>query len=562
MPACRPRRRRYWWLVACCLCCVLAPPAWGAEGRLALVIGNASYQKPPLTPLPNPVNDARLIKEKLEAAGFEVVLVEDATLSALRRAIRDFGRKLEAGASNSVAVIYYAGHGMQDDHQINYLLPIDAELVSQVDLASEAVALPSILDMLDNIQPSVGIVIIDACRDNPLPTTRGAKRGLSAEPERTGLLIAYSTSPGKGAFDGKTGNSPYAVALAHGLALPGIEIEAMFKEVRLQVMETTDAQQIPWELSRLTKKFLFVRQPATPAAVARAEPSPPPPPADSGPDPEVEYGRAVMVDTIEGYEKLLRMFPAHPKKSAIVTLLHRKEEETLWRQFESAGDGNKRSILDRLLVAYPDGAYADRARQRLAELSAPPPSPAIETRTAAPPREETKPPEPPQYSYVTGLDAKGYNWLALRDAPSFSSKWSPTKLGPGTLLTVMETDGEWSHVKLLSGETGWANSKYIACCQSGPAAPPSAEAAPPRATASAAEAGRFHYVTGLDPNGYNWLALRSAPDFLAPWSATRMGPGTLLTILDQNGGWYRVRLQTGEVGWANSKFIACCRAAN
>ena len=115
-------------------------------------------------------------------------------------------------------------------------------------------------------------------------------------------------------------------------------------------------------------------------------------------------------------------------------------------------------------------------------------------------------------------------------------------------------EGEWMHVRLLSGETGWANAKFIACCRSAAVAPVAHQPGPPPAAAS------FHYVDGLDPKGDNWLALRSAPSFSAPWSATHMTPGTLLTVLNRTGEWLQVRLRSGETGWANSKFVVCCRS--
>ncbi|MGP0059453.1 MAG: protein kinase domain-containing protein, partial [Beijerinckiaceae bacterium] len=158
---------------------------------------------------------------------------------------------------------------------------------------------------------------------------------------------------------------------------------------------------------------------------------------------------------------------------------------------------------------------------------------------------------PIQYHYVTGLDPNGNNWLALRTAPSFQAPWSTTHMGPGTLLTVFERSGEWLHVRLQNGETGWANERYVACCTTASSPPP----APAQKRVAS-----YYYVAGIDENSRDpWLALRNAPSRQAPWSTTHMPNGTLLTMMEQNGEWYHVRLKSGETGWANSKYVACCR---
>jgi len=156
------------------------------------------------------------------------------------------------------------------------------------------------------------------------------------------------------------------------------------------------------------------------------------------------------------------------------------------------------------------------------------------------------------YYYVTGIDESSqYPWLALRNAPTKSAPWSSTHMRNGTLLKVLDRNGEWYQVQLDSGETGWANTRYVACCKNA-----TSVALQPVQKRSAS----YYYVSGIDEGSqYPWLALRNAPSKSAPWSSTHMPNGTLLKVLDRSGEWYHVQLSSGETGWANTKFVACCR---
>ena len=103
--------------------CLTASGAAIAESRLALVIGNSAYQSAPA--LPNPVNDAKAVTELLQSAGFEVLPGSDLTQSDMRRSIGDFADKVASKGPDTVAVVYYAGHGLQVGGE-NYLVPVDA----------------------------------------------------------------------------------------------------------------------------------------------------------------------------------------------------------------------------------------------------------------------------------------------------------------------------------------------------------------------------------------------------------------------------------------------------
>ena len=548
------------WAVAASLLALQTGQA--AETRLALVIGNSAYTSKSLPPLGNPVHDASLIQKKLKEVGFDVDLVENADRVALEKSFRTFSRKVEAAGRDAVAVVYYAGHGIQDSTQANYLIPVDADIQAQSDLVDQALPVDIIVKKLELAAPKIALVILDACRSNATPaSTRGGTRGLGVQQETHGILIAFSTEPGKTSQDGDGDNSPYALALAAEIAKPNIDVEQMFKKVRISVMETTKNEQVPLVSGVLNNFFFLV--PGTAVQVPeKSKPASAPvdilPPKGVSRDPDMEYSRAVLTDTVENYEMLLNDFPTHPKRANIVALIERKREEVLWKQAEDATDDNKKAqMYGLLLMAFDHGAYAGKARQRLNELNS------KGSRPSLPPVDPPAPVQPKTaYYYVTGLDPAGDNWLALRNFPSGTSGWSTTRMGPNTLLTLLGREGEWMNVRLLSGETGWASSRFITCCRAASdvasvniVVPPVVRPPVPPPQNS------FYYVTGLNPNGDNWLALRNAPSSTAPWSSTRMGPDTLLAKIGEDGEWMHVRLLSGETGWANAKFIACCRGA-
>ena len=251
------------WIVAAMLCaCVGAANAASAEKRVALVVGNDKY---PGAPLRNPVNDATAVAGKLREVGFDVVLRTNVSQRELTRAVRDFGEKVTPG---SVALFYYAGHGMQARGK-NYLLPVDADITSESSISIEAVDVERVLDQLGGAR--VSMVVLDACRNNPFERRfrAGAGAGLAQIDAPAGTLIAYSTAPGKIALDGEGRHAPYTEALLKAMDTPGLRIEDVFKQVRISVLKTTASKQIPWESSSLTGDFLF--RPVAGAIAARQE---------------------------------------------------------------------------------------------------------------------------------------------------------------------------------------------------------------------------------------------------------------------------------------------------
>jgi formylglycine-generating enzyme required for sulfatase activity len=258
-----------------------------AEPRVALVIGNSKYSGD-LPRLTNPDNDAELMAATLKKLGFIVVKVQDADLNQMKRAISDFGTKLGNAGPTAVGLFFYAGHGLQISGD-NYLIPINARIEKAADADLEAVDANLILKQMEFAGNSLNILILDACRNNPLSRgMRSAGGGLAKMDAPLGTFIAYSTAPGETAADGNGKNSPYTAALTKAMQKPGIAIEEAFRDARIDVLNATERQQIPWESSSLTGAFFFApgapqagSAPALQASVAPAAPAAPAQPSSA-----------------------------------------------------------------------------------------------------------------------------------------------------------------------------------------------------------------------------------------------------------------------------------------
>ncbi|PDT69702.1 hypothetical protein CO683_12780 [Bradyrhizobium ottawaense] len=226
----------------------------GPEERVALVIGNSNYKNAPQ--LANPDNDAESMAKFLNSAGFEVVAATDLTQNDMLRVVQDFSAKVSARGPNTVAMVYYAGHGVQLAGE-NYLVPVDAKVSSQTELVNNSVRLVDVMSTLETIPSRMRIVILDACRNNPFPDVNDAGRGLAIVDAPNGSIVGYSTAPGAEALDGTGGHSPYTQAFLNVAREPNVPIEQLFKRVRLQVNQSTSGAQIPWESSSLTSDFTF-----------------------------------------------------------------------------------------------------------------------------------------------------------------------------------------------------------------------------------------------------------------------------------------------------------------
>ncbi|HEX8373626.1 MAG TPA: caspase family protein, partial [Geminicoccaceae bacterium] len=273
------------------LCLSLArTPAAAEDGRsqpppprrVALVVGNGAYQHT-LT-LPNPPNDARAVAANLRELGFDVVERVDLDQGGLRAALGEFARKLDGAEA---ALLFYAGHGLQVSGR-NYLVPIDAALERESDLYLQALAVDDVMRLMEAAVPT-RLVILDACRNNPLARTlaraMGATRsaavapGLAKVEAAAGTLVAYATAPDQVALDGAGQHSPFTAALLEHMATPGLEVRQVLTRVRRSVITATNGQQLPWDQSSLTGD-LYLKIEVNVTLQAPPTPSPTPAAAD------------------------------------------------------------------------------------------------------------------------------------------------------------------------------------------------------------------------------------------------------------------------------------------
>jgi hypothetical protein len=305
---------------------VLAQP----EQRLALVIGNSNYQHAP--PLPNPDNDAQSMAQFLNSAGFEVTAATDLTQNDMIKVVQNFSTEIAARGPNTVAMIYYAGHGVQLAGE-NYLVPVDATISSPSDLESKSVRLVDVMATLDSIPTRMRIVVLDACRNNPFPTINDAGRGLAIVDAPNGSIVGYSTAPGAEAQDGSGGHSPYTQAFLQIAREPNVPIEQLFKRVRLEVNHATDGQQTPWESSSLTSDFTFFGDSAVAATRPPAH-GPVVQMASNLPMRSVRqaYDYVLSEGSPEYYQEFIQMFPRDPLCDHIRWLLANLLEAEAWHR--------------------------------------------------------------------------------------------------------------------------------------------------------------------------------------------------------------------------------------
>jgi len=223
--------------------------ASASSPRHALVIGNGNYagaQK-----LTNPGRDANAMAKVLKQLGFDVTLLLDLDLRQMNQAVSEFARELK-GRENA-AVVYYAGHAVEVGG-VNYLLPVSSQINSAADLKYEAMNVQRVLDNLQNSRDGLNILMIDACRNNPFRAFRSLdnKRGVARMNAPLGTFISSATASGDFAEDGFGKNSPYTTAVIKHITTPGLTLEQVFKQVRIDVVENTGGKQVPWESSSTT----------------------------------------------------------------------------------------------------------------------------------------------------------------------------------------------------------------------------------------------------------------------------------------------------------------------
>jgi len=227
--------------------------------RIALVIGNGAYTK--AKPLPNPSNDAADMAKALQELGFEVISGVNQNKRQMETLIREFGTKL--ANSGGVGLFYYAGHGIQVAGE-NYLVPVDADIPEEDEVAYSAVPISLILGKMQTAKNDLNIIILDACRNNPFARSwrsfrdSGNNNGLAKISPPTGTLVLYATEPGKVASDGAGRNGLFTEALLKQIKQPNLEYDKMVKALSADVWQRSNKQQLPWKEGNTLQDFYFV----------------------------------------------------------------------------------------------------------------------------------------------------------------------------------------------------------------------------------------------------------------------------------------------------------------
>lgn len=228
------------------------------DKRIAFVIGNSHYSNSEMN-LANPENDAKDVAEKLKGLGFEVVLKLDATLEDMDKGLSSFREKAK---EYDVAMFYYAGHGIQSKG-VNYLIPTNINNLAEDNMKYKCVDMERVLDVMEDSKCKLKIVILDACRNDPLSRRwhrSAGTRGLSLMNAPTGTIISFSTAPGSTALDGKGRNSPYTEAFLNTLDMPNLDVFHFFQKVGASVLDKTQRSQNPWLSVSFTGDFYFNKQ--------------------------------------------------------------------------------------------------------------------------------------------------------------------------------------------------------------------------------------------------------------------------------------------------------------
>ncbi|WP_454620434.1 caspase family protein [Bradyrhizobium cenepequi] len=245
-----------------------------SANRVALVIGNGAYRH--VAALPNPLNDADDVSLSLKRLDFEVTTVRNASFDEMRRSLIDFGRSARGA---EFAIIFFAGHGMEINGE-NWLIPVDAQLASDVDVRGEAIGLQFLMDNVSS-STKLGLVILDACRDNPFlqrmrrtNIKRTTERGFARIEPSDNVLVAYAARDGTTAIDSTEGsrNSPFTRALINNIETSGLEIQFLFRKIRDEVMHATGRQQQPFHYGSLGGDQIFLKPPPV---LVNADPKPP-----------------------------------------------------------------------------------------------------------------------------------------------------------------------------------------------------------------------------------------------------------------------------------------------
>jgi uncharacterized caspase-like protein len=388
-----------------------------ADDKIALVIGNSQYRYVPA--LTNPTNDAADVAASLQRLGFKVKHLSDLDYNGFRRALIEFGS--EARTADK-AVIFYAGHGVEIDGK-NWLIPVDAEIKSEIDVYAEGINLETLID-LSVLPKVVGLIVLDACRNNPFasaaasdgrsvtapnpPASNGtppqptpspatasdatlslaSPRGLAPVDVTDNVLVAFSAAAGTTANDGTGRNSPYSGALLNYVEKPGLEINYLFRDVHDDVLKATLNTQEPAVYGTLSKDEIFLKEGQ--ASIASTD--------DKGDAEKLAWSFVRGTNDIGVLRRFSTQFPASAHRAEVVARTAQLEnaEKFAWEMVEHQPSASSyKAFLD----LYPFGDHADQARTTLASLT-----------TSSPNAADTQPvslPQPPAATYPVAAASPG-----------------------------------------------------------------------------------------------------------------------------------------------------------
>jgi len=362
------------------------------ERRIALVVGDGNYEK---VPLATAANDAGLVAQTLQAAGFDVIGARDLDADGLRNSFRDFIDKVQAAPANTVAMIYLSGYAIQLAGE-NYFIPVDAKISHDTDIPIEGLRISDYTRQLASIPVKASVIVLDVARQQPfIEGGNPIAGGLALVESSPNMLIAFNAAPGTVAPNDTGNYGVYAQSLAEMIRTGGLSLPDVFDRLRLRVSETSKGAQVPWDDQKLQAQFSFFDR------------APDAPPVQGSPDQvaairdrpirdlgaQEAFTATLTRDTMRGYEDFLVAYAADPLANRVRAILAARREAITWRRTYLADTPDAYwSYLRR----YPQGPHAWDARRRLSILSAalePPPSFAMISY-------DVPPPPPDEFVYV------------------------------------------------------------------------------------------------------------------------------------------------------------------
>ncbi len=357
------------YLVFVCALVAIAGPAAAQqqEKRIALVVGNGAYSN---SPLATAANDAGLIAQTLQSAGFDVVGARDLDGDTLRRSFRDFIQKAQSSGPDTVAMVYLAGYGVQLAGE-NYFIPVDSAITRDTDIPIEGLRISDYVRQLSAIPLKASIVVLDAARQQPfIQGGQPIASGLALVEPESNMLIVFNAAPGTVAPGEPGPYGIYAQSLAEMIRTGGLSLADVFDRVRLRVNEASKGAQVPWDAHKIQTQFAFFeRAPDAPPVQGTADQV-----AAIREKPIRElsvqdaYAAALERDTLQSYEDFLATYPNDPLARRVRAIVAARREAITWRRTYRA---DSPEAYWSYLRRYPNGPHAADARRRLAILTAP-----------------------------------------------------------------------------------------------------------------------------------------------------------------------------------------------